>query len=116
MYLISVLVGRSQPIVWSLMFRDENNAIAALGRLREVGDVDVADEFGQRLCAKGGDLGPILFENMEVSRAAAIERTVNEQKIRAGCVTRMQSDPALKIATMSGGAPMLSPAGFNGRG
>ena len=116
MYLISVLVGRSQPIVWALLFKNEENALAALGRLRDVGDVDVKDEFGQRLCAKGGDLGPILFENMLESQTAMIERSLHEQRIRAKTVSRMQSDPVFKTAMMGAGPPILQPMNGMGRG
>ena len=117
MYLISVLVGRAQPLVWALMFKDENNALAALGTLRGVGDIDVQDDHGQRLCAKGGDIGAILFEDMDKSREAMIVRTLNEQKIRAQCVSRMQADPAFRAAAMSAHGPsILQPMNGMGRG
>lgn len=116
MYLISVLVGRAQPLVWALMFKDENNAMAALGRLRDMGDIDVADDHGQRLCAKGGDIGPIMFEDMDKSREASIVRTLNDQKVRAMCVSRMQADPAFRTAAMAGGPSILSPMNGMGRG
>ncbi len=115
MYLISVIVGRSQPLVWGLLFTDENRALAALGRLREVGDVDVQDDHGQRLCAKGGDLGPIMMEDMALSKAASIEQTLHDQRIRVMCLTRMQADPAFKTAMMGQGPAILSP-GMNGIG
>lgn len=116
MYLISVLVGRAQPLVWGLLFKDEHNAMAALGRLRDMGDIDVADDHGQRLCAKGGDIGPIMFEDMDKSREATVTRAVHDQKVRATAIQRMQADPALRsIATMNGGPAMLNPVGM-GRG
>ena len=117
MYLISVLVGRAQPLVWGLLFKDENNALAALGRLREVGDVDVQDDHGQRLCAKSGDLGPIMFEDMALSKLAGVERTLHEQKIRAMCVKRMQADTEFRGVVPAGGGPgILTPMGANGMG
>ena len=115
MYLISVVVGRAQPLVWGLLFKDENNALAALGRLREVGDIDVEDEHGQRLCAKGGDIGPILFENLTESKVANIERTLHDQRIRAAVVSRMQADTGMR-SLVTGGPAMISPMGMNGRG
>ena len=117
MYLISVVVGRAQPLVWALLFKNEENAHAALGRLREVGDIDVQDEFGQRLCAKGGDIGPILFENMEQSKLATIARSLNEARIRADIVTQVQADPKMRTAAMAQHGPgIISPMGLNGRG
>lgn len=116
MYLISVLVGRAQPLVWALMFKDEHNAMAALGCLRQMGDIDVQDDHGQRLCAKGGDIGPIMFEDMDKSREASITRTLHDQKIRAMCVARMQADPAFRTAAMAQHGPsILQPMG-NGMG
>ncbi len=117
MYLISVLVGRAQPLVWGLLFKDEHNALAALGRLREVGDIDVEDEHGQRLVAKGGDIGPIMFEDMALSKLAGVERTLHEQKIRAMCVKRMQTEAEFRgVVPASGGPGILTPMGTNGIG
>jgi hypothetical protein len=115
MYLISVLVGRTQPLVWALSFADENNALAALGRLREIGDIDVQDDHGQRLVAKGGDLGPILFENTLQSKSAHVERALHEQRIRAMVISRMQSDPTFKAAQMAAQSPAILQA-MNGMG
>ena len=114
MYLISVVVGRAQPLVWGLLFRDERKALDALTSLRAVGDIDVADDHGQRLVAKGGDIGPIMFENMDESKVASIERTVHEQRIRSQVVSRMRAEPGLQNLAM-GGPAMLSPMGMNGR-
>ena len=114
MYLISVVVGRGQPLVWALAFKDEDKALAALEALKSVGDIDVADEHGQRLIARGGDLGPIMFENTMESKVATIERTLNEQRIRADVVSRMKADPKLQL--VGGGPAMLSPMGINGLG
>jgi len=115
MYLISVVVGRAQPLVWGLLFRDERKALDALTSLRAVGDIDVSDDHGQRLVARGGDIGPIMFENMLESKAAGIERTLHEQRIRAAVVSRMHSDPAFKTVAAAGPA-VLSPMGMNGMG
>ncbi len=115
MYLISVVVGRAQPLVWGLLFRDEKKALDALTSLRAVGDIDVADEHGQRLIAKGGDIGPVMFENMDESKMASIERTVHDQKIRAAVVNRMRTEPGLQNLALGGGPAMLSPMGMNGR-
>jgi hypothetical protein len=109
MYLISVTIGRAQPLVWALAFNDEKKALDALTSLRAIGDIDVTDEHGQRLIAKGGDIGPIMFENQAESKIATIERALNDQRIRSAVVSRMQADPAFRAAAMSGGPAILSP-------
>jgi hypothetical protein len=107
MYLISVTIGRAQPLVWALAFNDEKKALAALEALRSVGDIDVADEHGQRLIARGGDIGPIMFENQAESKIATIERALNDQRIRSAVVSRMQADPAMRAAMPGHGGPAI---------
>ena len=115
MYLISVVVGRAQPLVWALAFNDEKKALTALDALKAVGDIDVSDEHGQRLIARGGDIGPIMFENQQESKMATIERTLHEQRIRAAVVSRMQADSGMRLL-VSGGPAVLSPMNGMGRG
>jgi len=109
MYLISVTIGRAQPLVWALAFNDEMKALTALEALRQIGDIDVSDEHGQRLIAKGSDIGPIMFENQAESKIATIERALHDQKIRAAVMARMQADPAFRSASMQGGPAILQP-------
>jgi len=116
MYLISVTIGRAQPLVWGLLFRDEKKALDALASLRAVGDIDVTDDHGQRLVAKGGDIGPIMFENMLESKIATIERALHDQRIRHAIGTRMRSEPGLQQFAMSGGPAVFSPMNGVGRG
>jgi hypothetical protein len=110
MYLISVVIGRAQPLVWALAFDQEPKALAALEALQGVGDIDVSDEHGQRLIAKGGDIGPIMFENQMASKVATIERALHDQRIRAAVVQRMQADVGMR-SLVTGGPAVFSPVG-----
>lgn len=112
MFLISIAL-RSQPIVWTLMFKKQDVAEAAWRRLSdENGDIEIKDEFGQTFCGAKANLAGLWFENAEESRMAHIERGYHEQRIRAAIASRCQADPHMRAAAQ--GPAMLTP--MMGRG
>jgi hypothetical protein len=119
MFLISIAMGRSQPIVWTLMFRTEEKAVETFKLLHEnMGGIAVADDFGQTIFAERANILSMLLENVEQSKLAHVERGLHEQRIRAAIVTRMAADPTLRRGAGGGSGPaMLTPipgGGFPG--
>ena len=112
MYLITIAVP---PVAWPLMFQTEDRAKEVLKALNQNGVVDVTDDFGQTVIADRVDIKGIMFEDMNASRNAHIERALHEGRLRASLQTRAKSDPILRNAAMAGPA-MISPMGngFNG--
>jgi hypothetical protein len=107
MYLITIAIS---PVAWPLMFQTEDRAKEVLKALRENEEVDVTDDFGQTVIAYRADIAGIMFEDMNQSRNAHIERALHEGRLRANLQTRAKADPVLRHAQMSGPA-MISPMG-----
>jgi hypothetical protein len=115
MFLISIAMGHSQPVIWTLMFRTQERATESFKLLQEnLGDIAVNDDFGQTINVEKANIGGMLLEDLDQSRNAHIERALHEARLRANLETRARSDPILKHAAMTGPA-MLQPMG-NGRG
>lgn len=116
MFTLSIALGRAQPMVWTLMFRRKEAAEAAVTTLREsVGTVMITDEFGQTFDGQKADVVGSLFENLEESRGAHVERALAGARVQAAVMSRVAADPALRqAAMMAGSPPVLSPI-MNGR-
>ena len=116
MYLISIALGRSQPVIWTLMFKTQERAETTFRLLQDnVGEIAVNDDFGQTANVEKANTAGMLFEDMDQSKNAHIERALHEGRLRATLQSRAKADPILKHAAMTGPA-MISPMGngFNG--
>jgi hypothetical protein len=111
MYLITIAVA---PVAWPLMFQTKEKAEKTLLLLRNE-QILVTDDFGQTFEGRRASIGGVLFEDLDQSRNAHIERALHEGRLRASLQTRAKSDPVLRHASMTGPA-MISPMGngFNG--
>lgn len=115
MFTLSIAVGRAQPMVWTLMFRTQKAADEAVTTLRDsVGTVSLTDEFGQTFDGTKADIVGSLFEDLEQSRLAHVERTLQVELVKAATITRMRSNPAFS-SLASAGPAMLQPGMINGR-
>lgn len=115
MYLITIAVP---PVAWPLMFRTKEKAEAAFRDLHDNAPgvfVNIEDDFGQTVRVTIASIGAIMFEDMDQSRNAHIERALHEARLRSNLQTRAKSDPVLKHAAMTGPA-MISPMGMPGNG
>jgi hypothetical protein len=115
MYLITIAVA---PVAWPLMFQTKEKAEAAFEALHPNTPgyfVSIADDFGQIVRISTQNIGAVMFEDLDQSRNAHIERALHEGRLRANLQTRAKADPVLRHAQMSGPA-MISPMGngFNG--
>jgi hypothetical protein len=109
MYLITIAVA---PVAWPLMFQTKEKAEAAFALLDNAAldMIGIADDFGQIVRIKRSNIGAVMFEDMDQSRNAHIERALHEGRLRANLQTRAKADPVLRHAQMSGPA-MISPMG-----
>lgn len=115
MYLLTIAVA---PVAWPLMFRTKEKADMSREVLRDRTPgrfVSIEDDFGQIVDVETRCVGAIMFEDMDQSRNAHIERALHEARLRASLQTRAKSDPILKHAAINGPA-MISPManGFQG--
>lgn len=75
MFSLTVIVGTNG---WGLMFRSKEKAEAAVATLQadHGGRITLADEFGQTLDAARANIAGFVFEDMEQSKLAHVERAL----------------------------------------
>ncbi len=119
MFSITVAIGSSG---WQLMFRDKTTAEAALGKLRTTdtfgSQVSITDDFGQTLEAARSSILGFIYEDMELSKMAHVERALSHARLQSLTQKMAEADPALRHSMMNRGQgpAMVSPMGLNGRG
>ena len=122
MYCITVTLGMSS---WALMFKEKPEK--QLEELRsfmrqqhltqQIGDsrvMTLTDDFSQECDIVAGALAGFLFEDMDVSQEATIQRSLHHHITQAKLQKRAQSDPTLRAASLGSGVPSFMP-GVNGR-
>jgi hypothetical protein len=108
MFLISIAMGRSQPVIWTLMFKTQEKAQQVFSLIQDnMGSFSFEDDYGQNIYAEKASVISMMLENAEMSKLAHIERGLHEQRIRAAIVSRMQADPTMR--NMGQGPAMLTP-------
>ena len=117
MYSIAVIVGQT---ALSLMFRTKEKAEAAdnilSGRSSAGGQISVEDDFGQKLVVNPQSVAGYLYEDLDLSKLAHVERALHQTRTQNLAQKTAESDPSLRLASRMGPA-MISPMpGFNGRG
>lgn len=117
MFSLTVIVGTNG---WGLMFRSKGKAEAAVATLEggvlAVERVSIVDDFGQSLFVNRDNISGWVFEDMEQSKLAHVERALAHARMQ-GLVQKMaEADPALRTSMMNRGPAIVSPMGFNGRG
>lgn len=112
MFSISVAIGPTN-LVWVLLFKSKEAADKARSELgAAAGVIATSDDYGQQLSARADAVNAILFENLDETRAAYIERALHQARTNAKTQQLAQADPALRMA--QAGPSVLSPMG-NGR-
>ncbi len=115
MYNITVIVG---TIPWSLMFKTKESAEVANDILshREHEYVVVEDDFGHKLDARTLSISGFIFEDMEQTKMAHVERALHQTRLQHLAQRAAESDPMLRAGMMRGGPAILQPSfGPNGR-
>ena len=126
MHCLSIVFNAGSPVMWKLLYREVGEASIQANKLCETREkwagslpaplVEITDDFGQLVQISCDSFAGCMLEDLDQSKLAHIEMSLHEAKTRAMATKQAQSDPALRTAGMiSGGMPILSPMGPNGR-
>jgi hypothetical protein len=114
MHQISMNVGN---IVWALLFKTEEKALAAWEHYMNR-DSDtvlrIEDDFGQTLDARPAIVNGAMLENLDLTKHAHIERALHQARTQAEAQAAGEADMALRAQRR--GPAILQPIGMNGRG
>ena len=116
MFSIIVAVGPTSDKI-SLLYKDKERAHAALAIVRAAGSsgiVMVSDEFGQTIWIPPDQIHAVIFEDMELSGQASIERGLHQARVNAKGNSQAQNDSTLRTAAMMGGGPSILHPGSRG--
>src|SRR4051812_37056924 len=113
MYSISIALKRAQtpPIV--LLYRQEDEFSKAKIKIAS-GDGSITDDFGTEVLVTHADIAALVFEDMDQTRLAYIERMMYQGISQSMLQKRAATDPQI---SRSGGAilhPMGTPRPGNG--
>ncbi len=115
------------PVVWTLLYKTETDAKAAWENYRAnpmthhspETVVQLTDDFGQTAVVDRARVAGAMFEDLDKSMLAHIERGLHNARTQAKAQQLAMNDPILKTAAMTQGAPggpaIFSPLG-NGHG
>lgn len=115
MYAITAIVG---PMCFQLLFRQEEKAreaqtVLAHNPATAIGSTEwiaVVDEFGHEITCERKHLAGYIFEDLEKTKIAHVERALHQQRTQNLAQKTASSDPGLRMnAAINGGSPMLSP-------
>ena len=114
------------PTMWTLMWRDETKAKEAADKLRHgvdgryntIGGINpqyaaLEDEFGQQADVKFSEIHGFMFEDMELSKLAHIERALHQARTQAQGQQAAENDQVLRVQRARSGPAVLMP-GMNG--
>jgi hypothetical protein len=121
MFSLTIVFGPG-PMVWTLMFKTEEAAKSAKGKLDDEMQeyVWLEDDFGQNCTITAKSISGYMLENMERSKLAHIERALHQARTQAKGAEIADSDPVLAQARRraQGGMPIMQPmpTGFSPNG
>ena len=117
MFCISIALD--QPLTWTMLYKSEEAAVAAWDRLKlghTEGQFSVSDDFGQTAIINYSRVMGAMFEDLDKSMLAHIERGLHNARTQAKAQQIAMNDPVLKTAAMTRGqSPALFDPQGNGR-
>jgi hypothetical protein len=113
MFAISVIVG---PVCFPLMFKKEESAREAQKSLdydprfaeASLHWITIKDDFGHEFSCDRKQLGGYIFEDMDRTKLAHVERALHQQRTQNLAQKTAQSDPGLRM-TGANGPGVLTP-------
>ena len=113
MHSLSIIVG---PAIWTLMFKTVENAQVAYKCLTpekaQMGAwvpsvVTATDDFGQTVSLRPESIHGLMFEDLDASKEAVVERMIHNAKVQAEAQQKASRDSSLRHAAQ--GPAVLSP-------
>jgi hypothetical protein len=118
MHQISINIGN---IVWALFYKTEERAVEAWLAVKDRDSIpmlELQDDFGQTLQARSMTINGGMFENLDISKGAAIERSLHQARLQHEVQYLAENDAVLRAHRR--GPAIMSPfpmaGGINGRG
>ena len=87
------------------------NPATALGATEWIA---IADDFGQELCIERSKLNGYIFENLDQTKLAHVERALHQQRTQNLAQKTADSDPGLRAHRTMNGPAMLGAFGPRG--
>ena len=120
MFSMTIVFGAS-PIPWTLLFKTQqafNDAIIHFKNPAtfENKDFDITDDYGQHISIKRDAIQGVMFEDMNQSKLAHIERGMHQMRAQVEANNLAKADPALMAAmrTAQQAPGVITPFGPNG--
>lgn len=114
MYSITVALANTQ-IVWTFMYKTKESADEAWKiPLSNETAIAFTDDFGQYAIIPVNQIAGALFEDLDQSKMAHIERSLHVERVKVAANRAAQADPVLKTEMMArnGRTPgMFNPVG-----
>jgi hypothetical protein len=118
MHCLTINFGPS-GMFWTFLYRDEkagqamhDRLINALGFGADNFLHGISDDFGQSGSFRSSEIHGVLFEDLDQSKLAHVEKGLHNARTQNDYVKRVQSDPSAR--PMSQGPGVLAPMGGNG--
>lgn len=112
MFCLNIALG---SVVWRLLYKNEEKAIAAaneLGITWERNDnsmLALNDEFGQTIRLRTNSISGVMTENLDQSKMGHVELALHQARTQALATKSAQADPALRANALMNGPAMLTP-------
>jgi len=114
MYALTVFLG---PACFQLLYRKEDKAREAKALLTPNGStalgstewIQLIDDFGHEMSLERRTLSGFIYEDMEQTKVAHVERALHQQRLQNLAQKTAESDPGLRAQRMMGNGPVLMP-------
>ena len=114
MYCITIAL-KDNPATWTLLFNDADRAKkASVAYETAVDEISITDDFGQTAAIKKSCVAGAMFEDLDKSMLAHIERGLHNARTQAKAQQIAVNDPILKTAAMTRQGPALFDPQGNG--
>lgn len=112
MHSLTIVFGPAAT-TWTLLFKTEESARLVAAQIGKEGAGKVVDDFGQEVVQLGAIHG-IMFEDMDLSQQASIERGVHQARSQAKAQEKAMADPiiSLSLRRQQVGPAVLAPGGM----
>jgi hypothetical protein len=110
MFSVTIVFGPG-PMVWTLMYKTIEMANAATASLENCTDpmIVLTDDFGQQAAIVVNQIHGVMFEDLEQSKLAHIERALHQARTKIKADELAMADPVMRAAAQRQQSPILQP-------